>query len=183
MVVISLLRGVNVGAHNRIKMDALRAVYESLGLSSVQTYVQSGNVVFQAKNRNLIKLASQLEDAFEEKFKFRPAVFLRTADEMKQVVAANPFAKRKGIEPGKLLVNFLAVEPEASVREALGKIETDPEEMRIIGRQLYIYFPEGQGRSKLPWVRIDKALKAFGTGRNWNTVLKLLEMSGQSERR
>src|SRR5665811_2227083 len=102
-VIISMLRGVNVGAHNRIKMDALRALYESLGLRDPQTYVQSGNVVFRTDKRDLVALAKRIEDAIEQGFGFRPTVILRTSGELREVIARNPFAKRRGIEPTKLL--------------------------------------------------------------------------------
>src|SRR5437762_13357712 len=103
-VIISMLRGVNVGGHNNIKMDALRALYESLKLRAPQTYVQSGNVIFKTDERDIARLAKRIEDGIERKFGFRPDVVLRTAAEMKDVVARNPFAKRRGIEPGKLQI-------------------------------------------------------------------------------
>ena len=181
MVVICMLRGVNLGPYHRIKMDALRTLCESSGLTGVQTYVQSGNVVFHTKERNLIKLAKRIEDGIEKQFGFRPAVVLRTTAELRQVVARNPFGKRKGIEPAKLLVDFLAIEPDQHAGEELEKIKADPEELHLDGRELYIYFPNGMGRSKLPWARIDRAVKTSGTGRNWNTVTKLFEMAEKME--
>src|SRR5688500_13547972 len=107
-IVISMLRGVNVGAHNRIKMDELRAVYESLDLKDVRTYVQSGNVVFRTKARELGRLAAGIEDAIQRRFGFRSDVILRTPSELREAIAKNPFAKRSGIEASKLLVTFLA---------------------------------------------------------------------------
>jgi len=180
-VVISLLRGVNVGGHNKIKMEALRALYESLGLLDAQTYVQSGNVVFRTKARDFDRIAKQIENAIERSFGFRPSVMLRTASELREVIAGNPFGKRTDIEPGKLLVSFLASAPTSTDRDAALKIKVDPEELRIERRELYIYFPNGQGRSKLPIARIEKTLKTSGTGRNWNTVTKLLDMAERLE--
>src|SRR5277367_389037 len=100
-VIISMLRGVNVGGHNKIKMDALRALYESLGLRDVQTYVQSGNVVFRSKETDHAKLARRIGDGIEKGFGFRPGVVLRTSTELREVMARNPFAPRKGIEPDR----------------------------------------------------------------------------------
>ena len=105
-VIVSMLRGVNVGGHNMIRMDALRTLYISLKLLDPQTYVQSGNVVFRADCRDLVKLADQIEIAIERSVGFRPRVILRTAAEMREVVARNPFATRRGIEPNKLTVIF-----------------------------------------------------------------------------
>jgi uncharacterized protein (DUF1697 family) len=180
-VIISMLRGVNVGGHNKIKMDALRALYESLKLRDAQTYVQSGNVVFRTDEQDVSRLTKRIEDGIERKFGFRPDVVLRTAEEMKDVVARNPFAKRRGIEPNKLLVTFFASDPGAEAREKVLQIKCDPEELRIEGRELYIYFPNGIGRSKLSLAALEKTLKTPGTGRNWNSVTKMLEMTEKLE--
>src|SRR5436190_1569387 len=110
-VIISMLRAVNVGGHNKIKMDTLMALYESLKLRDAQTYVQSGNVIFRTDERDMARLAKRIEDGIERKFGFRPDVILRTVAEMRDVVARNPFAKRRGIEPAKLLVSFLEGKP------------------------------------------------------------------------
>jgi uncharacterized protein (DUF1697 family) len=180
-VIVSMLRGVNLLSHNRIKMDALRALYESLGLRDAQTYVVSGNVVFRTKARNLSALAKRIENAIERSFGFRPRVILRTTSELKDVVARNPFRSRRDIEPSKLLVTFLESHPAAEALEQVLKIKADPEEMHIHGREVYIYFPDGMGRSKLSWVTVEKKLKTSGTGRNWNSVTKLLEMAERLE--
>ena len=176
-VVISMLRGVNVGGHNKIKMDALRALYESLKFTGCQTHIQSGNVIFKTTERNLSKLTSQIQTAIERSFGFRPDVILRTADELRDVIARNPFAKRRGIEPGKLLVTFLASAPTAEARDNLLKLKTDPEELRIDGSELYTYYPNGIGHSKLSWPLIERTLKVSGTGRNWNSVIKMLAIA------
>jgi uncharacterized protein (DUF1697 family) len=180
-VIISMLRGVNVGGHNKIKMEALRALYESMRLRDAQTYVQSGNVIFRTDERDLARLARRIEDGIERKFGFRSDVILRTAAEMKEVIAKNPFAKRRGIEPGKLLVSFLASDPGEEGREKIRQMKCDPEEMRVEGREIYIYFPNGAGRSKLNWAGLGKMLKTPATGRNWNSVTKMLEMAERLE--
>jgi uncharacterized protein (DUF1697 family) len=180
-VVISMLRGVNVGGHNKVKMDALRALYESMKLREAQTYVQSGNVIFRTDERDIARLAKRIEDGIERKLGFRPDVILRTATEMREVIARNPFAKRRGIEPSKLLVSFLASDPGAEAREKVRQMKCDPEELRIEGREMYIYFPNGVGRSKLSLVRLEKTLKTPGTARNWNSVTKMLEMAEKLE--
>jgi uncharacterized protein (DUF1697 family) len=175
--IVCMLRGVNVGGHNIIKMDALRELCESLKLRDPQTYVQSGNVVFGTDERDLGRLTKRIQDAIERKCGFRPSVILRTADELRRVIARNPFARRPGIEPGKLLVSFLLDHPAAEALANLQKIKTDPEELHIAGREVYIYFPNGMGKSKLNWSSIEKKLNTPGTGRNWNSVTKLLEIA------
>src|ERR1700732_549408 len=176
-VVISMLRGVNVGGHNKIKMDALRALCESLKLRDPRTYVQSGNVVFRTEERDLGRLAKRLESEIERSFGFRPDVIFRTTAELRKAIARNPFALRRGIEPSRLLVIFLANDPGQEARDQVLTIKTDPEELRIDGREIYIYYPNGLARPKLSWTVIEKTLKTRGTGRNWNSVTKLLEMA------
>jgi uncharacterized protein (DUF1697 family) len=109
--VICLLRGVNVVGNNKIKMEELRNLCETNGLLNVTTYVQSGNVVFRVKGRGVATLASRIEKAIEAKCGFQPHVMLRTIEELRDVVARNPFAKRANIDPSKLLVYFLKSDP------------------------------------------------------------------------
>ena len=180
--VISMLRGVNVGGNNMIKMDALRALYASLGLRDPQSYIQSGNVVFRTDRKEIAPIAKKIEDAIEDQFGFRPSVALRTTAELREVIAKNPFAKRSGIEPGKLLVSFLMSDPAAADRELVRKMKFDPEEVYLGSRHLYIYFTIGQAKTKLNTKMIEKTLKTTGTGRNWNSILKLLEMAESLEK-
>lgn len=181
-VAVSLLRGINVGGHNLIRMEALRGIHESLGLVDVETYVQSGNVVFRTRTSSPAALASRIEDAVERSHGFRPGVLVRTAAELQGAIAGNPFDGRAGIEPAKLLVMFLAARPEPAAGEKFLEIKVGPEEFHLRDRELYIYFPEGQGRSKLTTALIDKTLRTYGTGRNWNTVTRLREMAASLER-
>jgi len=176
-VIISLLRGVNIGGHHKIKMDALRDLYESLGFQGAQTYVQSGNVVFRTKAGDISKLARRIEDAIEKNFGFRPVVVPRTSVELRDVISRNPFAMRRGIDPKKLAVMFLKEIPSAECLQNALKIKTAPEELCIDGREAYIYFPNGMAHPKMSWPSIERALKTTGTGHNWNTVTKLFELA------
>jgi uncharacterized protein (DUF1697 family) len=180
-VIISMLRGVNLGPHRRLKMEELRALYESLKLREPRTYVQSGNVIFKTEERDLAKLTKRIEAGIEKKFGFQSDVMVRTTAELKSVIARNPFAKRRGIEPGKLLVTFLASDPGAEARAQVLQIKADPDEMRADGRELYTYFPNGMARPKVPWAAIERVLKLSGTGRNWNSVVNMLEMAEKME--
>jgi uncharacterized protein (DUF1697 family) len=175
-VVISMLRGVNVGGHHLIRMDVLKALCESLGLRSVQTYLQSGNVIFATNERDLDRLALAIENAIEQRCGFRCDVILRTTAELRDVVRANPFAARQGIHPGKFAVIFLAEDPGQEARDKVLALQIEPEELRMAVREYYIYFPLGMGQSKAP-AAIAKALKVPGTGRNWNSVTKMLEIA------
>lgn len=180
-VVICMLRGVNVGSHNRVKMDELKKLCTSLKLRDPQTYVQSGNIVFSTDERDLDKLRKSLESAIHKKFGFHSDVILRSAKDLREVIAQNPFAKRKDIHPSKLLVTFFTDDPGDAARKQVRAIKCDPEELFIEGREAYVYFPNGAGRSKLNWSLIPKTLKVQGTARNWNSVTKLLEMAEKKE--
>jgi len=180
-VLISMLRGINVGGHNKIKMDALRSLYASLKFEEPQTYVQSGNVIFRTKERDLALVQKRIQLGIERQFGCCPEVMLRTVADLRAVVAENPFARRRDVEPSKLLVLFLAGEAASDARENLRKIETGLEELRLSSRELYIYFPNGVGKSKLPWTRIDKVLNTPATGRNWNSVERVLEIAERME--
>lgn len=179
-VLISMLRGVNLGPHNRIKMDALRALYASLKLEDPHTYVQSGNVIFRTKEKNTEQVARKIQKAIEKTFGCNLAVILRTADELRKAIAASPFAGRD-LEPGKLLVTFLAAEPGPEAHATLASLKKHPEELHLRGRELYIYFPNGAGKSKLPWSQVEKLFKVAGTARNWNSVTKMLDMAEEME--
>jgi len=180
-VIVSLLRGVNVGRHARISMDALRALYESLGFKGARTYVQSGNVVFRTRERDLARLEEQIETAIEGRFGFPCAVILRTADQMRAVAAQNPFAGRSEVIGGRLLVFFLAGDPAPEALQKVLAIPAEPEELRIDGSHLYVHFPNGMSQARLNWPAVDKALGVPMTGRNWNTVTRLLAMAEEME--
>jgi uncharacterized protein (DUF1697 family) len=179
-VLISMLRGVNVGGHNKLKMEALRALCESLKFEDARTYVQSGNIVFRTKEKNHSALATKIQNAIEHEFGFRPDVILRTVDELREAIATSPFAGRD-LEPGKLLVTFLASAPGPEVRAKLLGLKGYPEEIHLQGREMYIYFPNGAGKSKLPWSSLERLLKTTGTARNWNSVTKMLAMAEEME--
>ena len=176
-IVVAFLRGINVGGHSIIKMDALRALFVSLKFQDPQTYLQSGNIVFKTSERSLPTIAGSIQRAIEKQFACRPEVILRTAEDLRAVVAKNPFAKRTGIEPSKLLVSFLAGAPAKDAAENLRLMAISPEELHLLDREIYIYFPNGMGKTKLPWSRLDKVLKTPGTGRNWNSVNAILAIA------
>jgi len=178
---VLLLRGINVVGKNQIKMDALRALCESNGLRNVRTHIQSGNVIFRGTKKDISGCALRMEAAIEESFGFRPAVMIRSTEEMRKVVSRNPFAKRANIDPSRLLVSFLGKEPTREQLQSALAIEVGPEELHILGSEMYIYYPDGVGKSKLPIGRIERALETSGTARNWNTVTRLLEMALESE--
>jgi uncharacterized protein (DUF1697 family) len=180
-VLISMLRGINVGGHNKVSMIALRALFESLKFEDPRTYVQSGNIIFRSKEKISTALAKKIQNAIEREFGCRPEVILRTTDELRKAIAATPFPSRRKLEPGKTLVTFLDGEPGAEADVAMLSLKSYPEELHLKGRELYIYFPNGAGRSKLPWSSVAKLLKTTGTARNWNSVTKMLAIAEEME--
>lgn len=185
-VVLCMLRGVNILGRNKIKMTELCGLCTKLKLRGAVTYIQSGNVVFHTDESDLPALAEKIQAAIGKKFGFKPAIMLRTLEEWRGVVKRNPFnkrlaAKKHPIHPGKFLVNFLSIDPGQAARRLAHAVDTSPEEMRIIGREAYIHFPKGQGQATMSWPKIERILKTNGTGRNWNTVLKLLALAESLE--
>jgi uncharacterized protein (DUF1697 family) len=172
-VFISLLRGINVGGHNKIKMETLRSIYESLELRNVQSLLQSGNVVFETDRDDQLKLTIELEDVVEKEFGFRPKTILRTFAELKDVIKRNPFTDQDR-DPSRLLVMFLENDPTDEAKQALQSMETTPEEIQINGQEVYLYYPNDIARSKLTNTLIEKKLSIKGTARNWNTITKLI---------
>ena len=173
---VSLFRGINVGGNKPVRMDALKELHESLGLQRVETYIQSGNVVFTSEDAIPAQLSRQIEEAFEHKFGFLSKVMVRSADEFNMTIENNPFKDQPMKETKWVVAMFLASEPISTALEDIQKTYSGPEELHIIGQEVYIYYPDGIGRSKLTNAFLEKKLKTMGTARNWNTVLQLQKM-------
>ena len=173
---VSLFRGINVGGNCKVRMDELKALHESLELKDVISYIQSGNVVFTSDDADLAQLPKQLEDGFEKKFGFHVEVILRTSAELRDIVDKNPFQSQQSKESKWVVVMFLAARPDDIAQEDLLKTYVGPEELFIIGKEVYIYYTHGIGRSKLSHSFIEKKLKTLGTARNWNTILQLQKL-------
>ncbi len=174
---VSLFRGINVGGNHQVKMKVLKELHEALGLSKVTNYIQSGNIVFESDNPNPADLAAQIQKEFDQKFGFHSEVIIRTSAELKELPDRNPFITSAEKETKSILVMFLTASPDIQVCQELLNAHSGPEEFFIMDKELFVYYPNGMGRSKLSNVFIEKKLKVLGTGRNWNTVTKLLEMT------
>jgi len=173
---VSLFRGINVGGNQLVKMDALKELHTSLDLQDVQTYIQSGNVVFASDNPDVTQIQKDIEEGFAQKFGFQVKVIVRTAGEFNMIIENNPFQNQPMRESKWLVAMFLASNPISTALEDIQKTYTGPEEIHIIGQEAFIYYREGQGRSKLTNTFLEKKLKTVGTARNWNTVLRLQKM-------
>jgi len=202
---IAMLRGINVSGQKIIKMESLRKSCEKIGLQEVQTYVQSGNIIFKTKTSLSISknIASKLTSMILRDFGFEVPVIIRTVDEMREVIKKNPYLKDKSVDLSRLYVTFLP-EPVSSAQskklDALysqisgnsqpsgnvggsGKSakaskapSTATDFFQLVRKEIYLYCPGGYGNTKLSNNLFEKALSVSATTRNWNTVNKLLEI-------
>jgi uncharacterized protein (DUF1697 family) len=170
---IALLRAVNLGGKTMIGMADLRALLAELGLAEPRSLLQSGNLLFRSEGRTAADLESLLSTETEQRLGLKTDFFVRTADEWDAIVAGNPFPAEAESDPGHLVVMALKAAPEAAAVAALQAAIVGRETVRAVGRQAYLVYPDGIGESKLTIQRIEKALGTRGTGRNWNTTLKL----------
>ncbi len=170
---IALLRGINVGGHKQVAMSDLRGFLAELGFDDVRSLLQSGNLVFRGNARTGAGLERLLEVQAEKRLDLRTTFLVRTAKEWKVVIAHNPFRDAAESDPGHLVVMFLKDAPHVNALKALQDAIKGPEIIRAEGRQLYIVYPAGIARSRLTINLIEDKFGTCGTGRNWNTVLKL----------
>ncbi len=172
---IALLRGINIGGNHPLPMKELSALLEGMGLRDVQTYIQSGNVVFRYDVKSKATLAAKISAAIEAQYGFAPQVLLLDAAELRKAMADNPYPEAEA-DPKSLSLLFLAEAPQHPDLKSLEAIKIGSERFKLVGKVFYLHAPEGFGRSKLA-ARAEKLLGVAASGRNWNTVCKLAEMA------
>lgn len=173
---VALLRGINVGGHNRLAMADLRAVLEDLGHADVRTYIQSGNAVFTSERRDADGMAAELTQRLEADFDLSPTVMVRTAAELTAIAEANPYPDQAAADPKTVHVGFLSAEP-ADPSFSLDLDSYAPEQLAIGDRVVYLHLPGGIGRGRL-FTDLDRRMRDVEmTVRNWRTVVKLREMT------
>lgn len=171
----ALLRGINVAGHGTVKMEVLRALFVDLGHSDVTSYVQSGNIVFRSSRSGSSALRRSIEDRVRTELGLDVTVLLRSDDDLQLVLRTNPFLGRTE-DLATLHVTFLADVP-AAARIAELPMGHGAEELSVAGREVYLWCPDGYGRSKLTNTVLEKRLSTRATTRNWKTVLKLADMT------
>ena len=171
---IALLRGINLGSRNRVPMPELREYLTQLGYGGVRTVVQSGNIVLESGTRSK-RLAEDLQAAIAARFGVDTPVVVRTARELEEVVEANPFPEAVD-DPKRYQVTFLERRAPAAEARALSDADVAPERLHVAGREIYVWHVDGIQRSPAAKL-LDKHLSGVATARNWNTVLKLLELT------
>jgi len=158
-------------------MPDLVKVFESLGFKDVRTYVQSGNVIFEYDSDDTSRIASKIGKKINQIYGFSVNVIIRTKDELEKIISNNPFLKKPQIEIEKLHVTFLSDLPDKQTASDLDIKKEANEQFIIIGKEVYLYCPNGYGKTKLNNQIFEKKLKTIATTRNWRTTNKLLELS------
>jgi uncharacterized protein (DUF1697 family) len=170
---IGLLRAVNLAGHNKVAMSDLRQLLTTIGMEDARSLLQSGNVLFRSSSKSTAQLERTLERSVKERLGVETDFFVRTAEEWSELIADNPFPREAKSDPGHLVAMCLKEAPDKTAVAALQKAILGREVVRAVGRHAYIVYPDGIGRSRLTMALIEKKLGTRGTGRNWNTVMKL----------
>jgi uncharacterized protein (DUF1697 family) len=174
---ISLLRGINVSGHNKIRMEDLKQLYLSLGFKKVETFIQSGNVIFSTeKPASATQLAADVRTAINREFQIDAPVIVISVEEFKKILV-NPFLKEKDILPEKLHISFLSKTPEKHLAQAIVPENYLPDRYVLSEKVVFLYIPDSYGLTKLSNRFFESKLKVNATTRNWKTVNKLYEMA------
>ena len=177
---IAILRGINVGSGRKVPMADLKVLLTKLGLKNIQTYIQSGNVIFELANPETINaLEERLHQSISEAFGFDIPVILRTGQDMKESIASNPFLQEKDADVEKLHLTFLKETPSPEALEKIKMFQYLPDHYEIIGNDVFVFCENGYGRTKITNDFFERKLKVPATTRNWKTVMKLLELSNE----
>lgn len=172
---IAILRGINVTGHKIIRMEDLRASFEALGFRQVRTYVQSGNVIFETSGDK--NLSSKIEKMVLQDYGFSVSVFVKTPKEIAQVLRANPFPELAGTDHSRLYVTFLSAPALSTAESVLKGLATEQERYHVGHREIYLYCPDGYGKTKMSNPAIEKRLGVVATTRNWRSVNALLALA------
>ncbi len=176
IVYIVLLRGINVSGQKKIKMEDLRKLIESLGFESVQTYIQSGNIIFKSPLTNSSDIGISIKQQINQKYGFEVPVLIRTRERLSKIVKNNPFFDK---DLSRVSVLFLSESPFIIPTNEIIKIKDASEEFYISDKEIYLFLPKGAGHTKLTTNFFERKMKVSATARNWNTTTKLLEIANR----
>ena len=174
---ISILRGINVSGQKMIKMDALKEMYEDLHFTNIQTYIQSGNVIFQSVQSEPKDLRQRISNELMKKFGFEIPVIVLDTIELKEIAERNPFKSNKTKDISHLHVTFLSSKPERIDNTMIIQNKAKEEEFAITDKAVYLYCPNGYGRTKWTNTFFENKLKVEATTRNWKTTIELLRIA------
>lgn len=170
---IAFLRGINVGGNHRIKMADLRALCEKIDFEEPQTTLQSGNIVFGSSTANSAVLAQQLTTAINATYGYHVEAFVRSAEEFQEIIAAAPLSAAQKADGSKAAIMFTRDDVATAALDALRDTYTDDEVFHAGAKEVYLYYPNGMGRSKLTYKMLESHLDTTGTVRNWNTIERI----------
>ena len=173
---VSMLRGINVGGRKKIHMETLRGIYEALGFTRVRTYVQSGNVVFESTEQNPSNLVKQIEARIEQACGYPVPVFIRQSHDLERILTGNPFLNGRNENPAYLHVTFLYQPAPETAWSKLTTPGNTTDEFYGDEMVIYLYCPNGYGKTKLSNSFFERKLGTPTTTRNWNTVKALYSM-------
>lgn len=174
---ISILRGINVSGHRMIKMDALKKMCADLKFENVQTYIQSGNIIFKSKMTDTEKISKTIKTNIKEEFGFDVPVLTLTKDELETVINSNPFSNDKSKDPAFFHITFLSDRPTKQNIEQLKQVDLKNDSYEIIGKAIYLYCPDSYSNSKLTNSLFESKLKLTATTRNWKTTNELYKIT------
>jgi uncharacterized protein (DUF1697 family) len=175
---ITFLRGVNMTGHNSIKMADLTLLYKDLGFIDAMTYIQSGNVIFSGFNDVAAnEIALMIEKAILVKFNYRIPVMIRTIEETRSFMSLNPFLSEENFNPSKMAAILLYEKATEQQMQKVADINYPPDKFKISGKEIFIYCPNGFGRTKLYTNFFEKKMGVTGTARNWKTITAILDIA------
>ena len=174
---VSILRGINVGGKKMMKMEALRNLFSGLDFHNIQTYIQSGNVVFQTDETDVDILQANIENRISDIFGFDVPVLVFEFNQFKQMLSLNPFLKDVEKEIDNLHVTFLSAIPETIRVNNLCEIDCAEDQFQLFDNALFLYCPTNYGNTKLSNNFIEKKLNVNATTRNWKTTQELIRIA------
>ena len=174
---ISILRGINVGGHNQIKMDTLRQLYSELGFIDSKTYIQSGNVIFRTDTDDTNVLEYMIAEKIQNTLSLKVPVLVLSVDELKNALDNNPFAKDPSKDIASMHLTFLSGIPDKTLIDTIPAGSFLPDEFLCYGKTIYVYCPTGYGNTKLTNTFFEKRLHLTATNRNLKTATELLHLA------
>jgi len=174
---ISILRGINVSGQKKIKMEDLMLLYEALNFTNIKTYIQSGNIVFCSSSKNQKEIGQKIEEKIFKEYNFYVPVIVLLQDKLKEIISNNPFINNNEVDISKLYITILKSLPGKSWVIKLLDFECGDDQFIIEGNTVYLFCPNGYGRTKLTNNFFENKLKVTATTRNWKTINKLFKIA------
>ena len=173
---VALLRGINVNGKKMVKMDLLKSIFEEMKFENIETYIQTGNVIFDSQEVQKNSLCNKIKDKLKDTLGFEVPVILKEIEELEAVIGDNPFRNRNLLENEKLHVTFLEREPSSEVADIFNDYKEDKDEIILHGENVYILCRNGYGKTKFSNSFLESKLKVKGTTRNFKTINKIVEL-------